>query len=45
MKIRQTDAVKLVQFLYNDLPDPIQEELSRDTDFMAKIGFRLGSFC
>ena len=32
-------AVKLLQFLYNDLPDPIQEELSRDTDFMAKIGF------
>ena len=33
--------MKLLQFLYNDLPDPIQEELSRDTDFMAKIDFRL----
>ena len=34
-------AVKLLQFLYNDLPDPLREELNLDTGFMAKIGFRL----
>ena len=28
-------------FYYDDLPNPLREELSRDTDFMAKIGFRL----
>ncbi len=37
-------TVKLLQFLYNDLPDPIREELRRDTDFMAKIGFSLRPF-
>ena len=34
-------VVKLLQLLYDDLPNPLREELSRDTDFMAKIGFRL----
>ncbi len=37
------DVVKLLQLLYDDLPNPLREELSRDTDFMTKIGFRLGS--
>ena len=31
-------VVKLLQFLYYDLPDSLREELSLDTDFMAKIG-------
>ena len=34
-------VVKLLQLLFNDLPDPFREELNLDTDFMAKIGFRL----
>ena len=35
------DVVKLLQLLYNDLPYPLREELSRDTDFIARIGFKL----
>ena len=34
-------VVKLLQLLFNDLPDPLREELNLDTDFMAKIGFQL----
>ncbi len=34
-------VVKLLQLLFYDLPDPLREEFNLDTDFMAKIGFRL----
>ena len=33
------NAVILSRILYNDLPHVLREELSLDTDFMAKIGF------
>ena len=36
-------VVKLLRLLFFDLPNPLREELSLDSDFMAKIGFRLGS--
>ena len=35
-------VVKLLHFLYYDLPDSLREELSLDTDFMAKIGLISG---
>jgi len=33
-------VIGLLQAFYEDLPEPIQKELWRDTDFMASIGIR-----
>jgi tetratricopeptide (TPR) repeat protein len=33
-------TMSLLQEFFEDLPEPIQEEVARDTDFMASIGFK-----
>lgn len=35
------EVVTLIQLFFEDLPSALREELSRDTDFMAKIGLTI----